>query len=281
MTTAVANPRTGGINGPSPAVRPWRGTNVVTQIAVLTARSLRAIIRDPRMIIFSLLQPLVMLVLFSQIFASIANTPGFPHGVSYIDYLMPAILVNTAMGSAIQSGIGLVTDMKNGVIARFRSLPIRPASVLFARSFADIARTGIQLVFMLIFATLVFGFSPAGGMGGVLGAWLLGLVVGWGLGWVFIAVGAWLRSAEMMQMVGFLLMFPLMFASSAYVPVSGLPAWLRAFAHINPMTYAVNASRDLALNLPVGGGVVAALATSGALALIGAIAAVRGFRRPL
>ena len=190
---------------------------------MLTARSLRAIIRDPRMIVFSLLQPLVMLVLFSQIFASIAKTPGFPSGVSYIDYLMPAILVNTAMGSAVQSGVGLVTDMKNGVIARFRSLPIRLGSVLFARSLSDIVRTGIQLVVMLLFATALFGFAPAGGMLGVLGAWALGLVVGWGLGWVFIAAGAWLRSAEMMQMVGFLLMFPLMFASSAYVPISGLP----------------------------------------------------------
>ena len=281
MTTAVANPRTGGINDPSPAVRPWRGTNVLTQVAVLTARSLRAIIRDPRMIILSLLQPLVMLVLFSQIFASIAKTPGFPSGVSYIDYLMPAILVNTAMGSAIQSGVGLVTDMKNGVIARFRSLPIRLGSVLFARSLSDIVRTGIQMIFMLLFATVLFGFDPAGGMLGVLGAWSLGMVVGWGLAWVFIAFGAWLRSAEMMQMVGFLLMFPLMFASSAYVPIGGLPGWLQAVAHINPMTYAVNASRNLALDLPVGGGVIAALAASLGLALVGAVAAIRGFRRPL
>jgi ABC-2 type transport system permease protein len=281
MTTAVANPRTGGIDDPSPALRPWRGTNLMTQIGVLTARSLRAIYRDPRMIIFSLLQPLVMLVLFSQIFASIARTPGFPHGVSYIDYLLPAILVNTAMGSAVQSGVALVTDMKNGVIARFRSLPIRLSSVLIARSLSDIVRTGVQLIFMLAFAAVLFGFSPAGGMLGVLGAWALGLVVGWGLGWVFIAVAAWLRSAEMMQMVGFLLMFPLMFASSAYVPVSGLPGWLQAFAHINPMTYAVNASRNLALDAPVGGGAIAAVAASAGLAVVGAIAAVRGFRRPL
>jgi ABC-2 type transport system permease protein len=281
MTTAVADPRTGGVGDPSPTARPWRGTNVATQVAVLTARSLRAIIRDPRMIVFSLLQPLVMLVLFSQIFSSIAKTPGFPTGVSYIDYLMPAILVNTAMGSAVQSGVGLVTDMKNGVIARFRSLPIRLGSVLFARSLSDVVRTGVQLLFMLLFATVLFGFDPAGGMIGVLGAWALGLVVGWGLGWIFIAAGAWLRSAEVMQMVGFLLMFPLMFASSAYVPISGLPGWLQAVAHVNPMTYAVNASRDLTLDLPVGTGVVAALATSAGLAIIGAAFAIRGFRRPL
>jgi ABC-2 type transport system permease protein len=280
MTTAVAKPTTSGMERPA-GVRPWRGTNVVAQVMILTGRSLRAIIRDPRMIIFSLLQPLVMLLLFSQIFSSIAKTPGFPHGVSYIDYLMPAILVNTAMGSALQSGVGLVNDMKNGMLARFRSLPIRLSSVLVARSFSDVVRTGIQLIIMLIFATVLFGFSPAGGMFGVLAAWALGLLVGWGLGWIFIAVGAWLRNAEIMQMVGFLLMFPLMFASSAYVPINGLPGWLQVVAKVNPMTYAVNASRDLALSLPVGTGVISALATSAGLAVVGIVLAIQGFRRPL
>jgi ABC-2 type transport system permease protein len=280
MTTAIVNPRTGSADTPVD-VRPWRGTNVVSQVGILTMRSLRAIIRDPRMIVFSLLQPLIMLLLFSQIFSSIAKTPGFPAGVSYIDYLMPAILVNTAMGSAVQSGVGLVNDMKNGVLARFRSLPIRMGSVLVARSMSDIVRTGVQLLMMLIFATLVFGFSPAGGLLGVAAAWALGLVVGWGLGWLFIAAGAWLRNAEVMQMVGFLLMFPLMFASSAYVPISGLPGWLQVVAHVNPMTYAVNASRDLALSMPVGTGVISALATSLGLAVIGASLAIRGFRKPL
>jgi ABC-2 type transport system permease protein len=277
MTTAILSTA-----GSSPTVtRSWRGTNVPMQILILTGRSLRAIIRDPRMIIFSLLQPLVMLLLFSQIFSSIARTPGFPHGVSYIDFLMPAILVNTAMGAAVQSGVGLVTDMKNGVLARFRSLPIRLGSVLVARSLSDVVRTGVQLIMMLIFATVLFGFAPAGGVPGVAAAWALGLVVGWGLGWVFIAAASWLRNAEVMQMVGFLLMFPLMFASSAYVPISGLPGWLQVVAHVNPMTYAVNASRALSLSLPVGTGVWSALATSGGLALAGAMLAIRGFRRPL
>lgn len=278
MTTTVTD-----VTAPAPDTsthRAWHGAGIGTQIAVLSGRSLRAVWRDPRLVIFSLLQPLVMLLLFSQIFSSIARTPGFPHGVSYIDYLMPAILVNTAMGSAIQSGVGLVTDMKNGVLARFRSLPIAMGSVLVARSLSDVVRTAVQLVIMLIFAYVLFGFNPAGGVLGVLGAWALGLVVGWALGWIFLAAGAWLRNAEVMQMVGFLLMFPLMFASSAYVPVANLPTWLQLVAKGNPMTYAVNAARDLALALPVGTGVIAALATSLGLAAVGATLAVIGFRRP-
>ncbi|RKT53029.1 ABC transporter permease [Saccharothrix australiensis] len=258
----------------------WRGTDFATQVLVLTQRSLRTLVRDPRMVVFSVLQPLIMLTLFSQIFASIADTPGFPRGVSYIDYLMPAILVNTAMQAALQAGVGLVTDMKNGVLARFRSLPIQLGSVLVARSLSDLARTAAQLVLMLLFAVTIFGFTPAGGITGIAAALALALAVGWGLSWVFLAIAAWLRNAELMQTVGFLAMFPLMFASSAYVPVSGLPGWLQAVANVNPLTHAVDAARALALALPVTG-VVGALVTSAALAAVGWAFAVRGFRRPL
>lgn len=257
----------------------WQGSRLATQITVLTNRSLQAVLRDPRVMIFGLLQPLVMLVLFSQIFASIAATPGFPAGVSYIDYLMPAILVNTAMGAAMQSGVGLVNDMRNGVLARLRALPIRLGSVLVGRSLADLVRVGLQLVVMLGFATLLFGFAPRGGALGVAAAWALALLVGWSLGWVFMACGAWLRNVEVMQMFTFLVMFPLMFASSAYVPVAALPGWLQVVAKVNPMTYAVNTARHLVLAMPLGTGLVGALVTSLALVLAGSAAAVRGFRR--
>ncbi|HEV7909285.1 MAG TPA: ABC transporter permease [Pseudonocardiaceae bacterium] len=258
----------------------WRGSSLGTQVLVLTARSLRALVRDPRMVIFSVLQPLIMLTLFSQIFASIAHTPGFPAGVNYIDYLMPAILVNTAMQSALQAGVGLVTDMKNGVLARFRSLPIRLSSVLIARSLSDLVRATVQLVIMLVLAVVLFGYDPAGGALGTLAALALALVVGWGLGWAFLAIASWLRNAELMQTVGFLAMFPLMFASSAYVPINGLPGWLRAIANVNPLTHAVDAARGLALAHPVNG-VVAAVVTSLVIAAVGAAFAVKGFKRPL
>lgn len=258
----------------------WRGSSLGTQVLVLTARSLRALVRDPRMVIFSVLQPLIMLTLFSQIFASIAHTPGFPAGVNYIDYLMPAILVNTAMQSALQAGVGLVTDMKNGVLARFRSLPIRLSSVLIARSLSDLVRATVQLVIMLVLAVVLFGYDPAGGALGTLAALALALVVGWGLGWAFLAIASWLRNAELMQTVGFLAMFPLMFASSAYVPINGLPGWLQAIANVNPLTHAVDAARGLALAHPVNG-VVAAVVTSLVIAAVGAAFAVKGFKRPL
>lgn len=268
MTTTLALPR-------------WRGTSVANQIAILAGRSLRALVSDPKLVIFSLLQPLIMLLLFSQVFGSMAGTGNFPAGVSYIDYLMPAILVTTGVSAALQSGIGLVTDMKNGVLSRLRSLPVSNISVLVARSIADLARTGIQLVVLLVAAVVLFDFSPSGGVPGVLLAFLLALAVSWALSWIFLAVGAWVRNAETMQTVGFLAMFPLMFASSAFVPIDGLPTWLQVVATINPLTYAVDASRNLALDMPVGNGVLGALAASIGLLAVGVFAAVRGFKRPL
>jgi ABC-2 type transport system permease protein len=256
----------------------WRGTSVANQIAILTGRSLRALVSDPKLVIFSVIQPLIMLLLFSQVFGSMA---GATTGTSYINYLMPAILVTTGVSAALQSGIGLVTDMKNGVLSRLRSLPVSNMSVLVARSLSDLARTAVQLLILLVAAVALFDFSPAGGVPGVLAAFLLALTVSWALSWIFLAVGAWVRNAEAMQSVGFLAMFPLMFASSAFVPTDSLPIWLRVVATINPMTYAVNASRDLALAMPVGGGVIGALAASAGLLLVGVVAAVRGFRRPL
>jgi ABC-2 type transport system permease protein len=279
MTTTVTVPETTD----EPILRSrrdWHGAGVVTQVRVLTGRSLRALIKDPRVIIFSLLQPLIMLVLFSQVFgkAMLGSVAG--QGGSYINYLMPAILVTTGIGSSLQSGVGLITDMKNGVLARFRSLPIRLGSVLLARSLADLVRTAAQLVILLLAATVLFDFSPAGGFLGVLGALLLSLLVSWSLTWVFLAIASWVRKEEVMQSVGFLAMFPLMFASSAFVPVSALPGWLQVVATINPLTYAVNASRNLSLAMPIGNGVVSALATSALLCVVGVGFALRGFRRP-
>lgn len=259
----------------------WRGSSFPTQVLVLTGRSLRALLGDPRVVIFSLLQPLVMLVLFSQVFGKALMGSVAGQGGTYINYLLPAILVTTGIGAATQSGVGLITDMKNGVLNRFRALPIRLASVLVARSIADLVRTAVQLVVLLLAAVLLFGFSPAGGVLGTLGALGLALLVSWSLGWAFLALASWVRKEEVMQSIGFLAMFPLMFASSAFVPMAALPNWLQLVAEINPLTYAIDASRHLALAMPVGTGVLSAAATSGLVLFLGAAAAVRGFRRPL
>lgn len=270
----VSSWRASGRNG-------WHGAPVGTQIIVLTGRSLRAMVNDRRIIVFSVLQPLIMLTLFSQVFGEALAGSVPTAGGDYINYLMPAILVTTGIGASLQAGVGLITDMKNGVLARFRSLPIWLGSVLLARSIADLVRTGGQLVFLLLAATVLFGFSPTGGFTGVFSALLVALLVSWSLTWIFLAIAVWVRKEEVMQSVGFLTMFPLMFASSAFVPLEALPTWLRVVATINPLTYAVNAARDLSLASPVGTGVISAVVTSLALCAAGVAFALRGFRRPM
>jgi ABC-2 type transport system permease protein len=284
MSTATVTDRPAGprpaLDGAETARRAWRGASTPTQVRVLTGRSLRALVNDPRTVIFSLLQPLILLVLFSQVFGPALGGAVTSAGGNYIDFLMPAILVTTGLGSALQSGVGLITDMKNGVITRFRALPIRLGSVLLARSLADLARTGTQLIVLLVLGWAVFGFSPVGGLPGIVAALGVALLVSWSLTWLFLAIAAWVRKEEVMQSVGFLATFPLMFASSAFVPLDVLPGWLRAVAAVNPLTYAVDASRALSLAQPALGGVLAAVGVSAALVLIAGRIAIVGFRRP-
>ncbi|MGH3873051.1 MAG: ABC transporter permease [Pseudonocardiaceae bacterium] len=255
------------------------GSGVLTQVHVLTGRALRRL-RDPRLLFLSLLQPLIMLTLFSQVFRSIANSPGFPPGVGYIDYLLPAILVTTGAQAAMWSGAGLATDLRNGALTRFRTLPISMTSVLVARSLFDLARNAIQLITLTVAAAVLYDYAPPGGILGTALALLVGLAVGTGLSWVFIALASWVRNAELMQMIGFAVIFPLMFASSAFAPIAGLPTWMQVIATGNPLTYAIDAARGWALADPALGATLAALLTATALTIVSASIATRGARKP-
>lgn len=196
---------------PAPAATPlprWRGSTFPTQVLVLTGRSLTSYLRDPRLVFFSLFQPLIMLLLFSQVFSGVGQLPGLSGYGGYINYLMPAILVTTTLTTAMGSGVGLLTEMDNGVVARLRSLPIRLFSVLLARSLSELIRMAVQLLLMVLVAVAAFGFRPAGGVLGVGAALLLALTVGWSLQWVFLLLATWVRKPEVLQSVSFLAMFP-------------------------------------------------------------------------
>ncbi len=276
--TSVATPP-----GAVPARARPAGSGVFTQVQVLTGRALRRL-GDTRLIALSLFQPLIMLTLFSQVFRSIANSPGFPAGVDYIDYLLPAILVTTGSQAAIWSGAGLATDLHNGALTRFRTLPISMTSVLVARSLFDLVRNAIQLIALIVAGAVLFGYAPAGGIPGTTLALLIGLAFGAGLSWVFIALASWVRNVELMGMVGYVVIFPLMFVSTAFVPIAGLPRWMQVIATINPLSYATNAARGWALADPTlfestMGATVGALLTAAGLTVGAAAIATRGVRR--
>lgn len=258
---------------------PFTGAGLATQITVLSQRSIKAYLGDKRQLITSLMMPVIMLLLFSQVFGSIANTAAFPPGVTYINYLVPAIIVTTVMSAATSSGVGLVSDLESGVLNRFRSLPINLLAVPTARSLAGIVRSTIQAVAIIALAFVFLGFRPAGGIPGLVAAIGVAVVLGFGLAWIFLALGASFRHAETVQSISMVVLFPLMFASSAYVPVASLPTWLQVIAKVNPLTYAIDASRHFCLGQPSLSATLLSVLISCVVAAIGMIWAARAFRK--
>lgn len=250
---------------------------MLTQVRVLTGRSLKTLVTDPGVVLFGLIQPVIILFVLTQVFSKMGHPPHFPDGISYLDFVLPAVLVDNAVQSAMQSGVGLVDDLKNGIVARLRSLPINPSSLLIARSISSLVRSAVQVVIILVLGITVLGYSPKGGALELAASAGLTLFISWSLGWAFIAAGAWLRRAEPMQNLAIIAIFPLMFASSAYVPVEDLPGWLQVVATVNPLTYAINATRALALDVPGGGAAIPAVLISALIALVGGVFAVKGF----
>ncbi|MGW9368140.1 ABC transporter permease, partial [Streptomyces albidoflavus] len=239
MTTQLAPPLPPAVPRPA-AVPAFGGSSLLTQIRVLTGRSLRAMVTDPGIVLFGLIQPVVILFVLTQVFSKMGMPPHFPDGVSYLDYVLPAVLVDNAAQSAMQSGVGLVEDQKNGIVARLRSLPVHPGALLAARSLVGLVRSAVQIAVIMALAMTVLGYSPNGGAAELALSAGLTLFISFSLGWAFIAAGAWLRRAEPLQNLALIVIFPLMFASSAYVPVADLPAWLGAVASVNPLTYAID-----------------------------------------
>jgi ABC-2 type transport system permease protein len=280
VTTQISR---AGLNGASPPDRPvtWPGSNIFVQINLLTRRLLYAWATEPSAVIIGLIQPMLFLFLLTGVFSKVQITGDLPPGITYFDFVLPAILVDNAMQTAMQCGVGLIDDMKNGIVARLRSMPIQPSSLLVARSFTNLVRSVLQVVVILALAGLVLGQYPQSGFLKVSVAVGLTLLMGWSMGWVFLAASAWFRNAEAFQSLATLIVFPLMFASSAYVPVSQLPGYLAFVARINPLTYAINSTRALSLNTP--GALDKALPTillSVVIAIVGSVLAVLGFRRP-
>lgn len=262
----------------SPVGRRWATSSFGTQVAVLAGRSLRTAFGDYRLVFFGLLQPVVMLLLFSQVFSRIGTLPGVVQYRSYINYLMPATLINIAVTTAMSSGVGVLAEIYTGFVGRLRAMPISMFAILVARTLSDALRLTVQLTVAVIAALVFLDFRPDGVLG-IVTALGLAVLVGWGLGWVFVAIATWQRKAETMQAISFVVMFPLMFGSSAYMPVAAMPGWLRVLSTVNPLTYAIDATRALTAGTPAGPALAAAVGIVVGLALLGAAGAARNFRR--
>ncbi len=187
----------------------------------------------------------MFVLLFTYVFGG-AISHSLPSGVSYIDYLLPGILVQSVTFRASQTAIGLSDDLKLGVIDRFRSMPMARSAVLVGRTTADFVRNVLIILLMIVVGYIV-GFGFQAGVAQALGCIALVSAFGLALSWIFAFVALTVRSAEAAQSAGFVVLFPLVFASSVFVPVSSMPSWLQAFAKVSPVTLTANAARSLAL----------------------------------
>ncbi len=207
---------------------------------VLARRSILQTLRVPSLIVFVVIQPIMFVLLFRYVFGGAIRVPGG----QYVNFLMPGIFVQTVAFGGVSTGIGLAEDMQRGLVDRFRSLPMAPSAVLTGRTVADLGRNLFTILVMLVVGFLV-GFRPQGSVP----EFVLGLLVlaafGFAFSWVSALIGIMSGSVEAAQSGGFIWLFPLTFASSAFVPVSSMPVWLQGFAQHNLVSTMANSLRGL------------------------------------
>lgn len=251
----------------------------LTDTLVMTKRNLLRYVRLPQLLFFSSVQPIMFLLLFNFAFggAIATNLPG----IEYIDYLLPGIMTQMILFGAVQTGIGLAEDMGKGIIDRFRSLPMDRAAVMTGRTLADSVRN-LAVVGIMLTMGFLLGFRFHNGFWSALA--MVGLIIlfGFAFSWLAAINGLTSKDAESAQLSSFLIIFPLVFASSAYVPVDSMPGWLQAFASNQPVTQVVNASRELALGFtPPGteGALIKTFVWIGLMLIIFVPLAVRLYRK--
>ena len=217
---------------------------------VIAERSLRRVQRQPDLLTAFTIQPVMFIVLFVYVFGGAISVP--PEYGDYTDFLMPGIMVQSIAFGGFVTALGLAEDLNKGLIDRFRSLPMARSAVLTGRTFADIATNALSLVVMIAVGLLV-GFSFGTSAFEIAAGILLMLLIGYTFSWIFAWVGLSSGSPETANALGFMLIFPLTFLSSAFVPPNSMPASLEYFAeNINPFSTMVDAMRALFIGTPAG-----------------------------
>ncbi len=246
----------------------------VSDSLLMAQRNLRRTSRRFDYIVFLAIQPVMFILLFNYVFggAIATETPN------YADFLIPGILLQTVLFTAMNTGTGLAEDLNQGMIDRYRSLPMSRIAVVAGRIIADLTTIVFAVAIMLVVGHLI-GFRFHGSLIESLGVPALTVVFAIPFLWVSATLGVWIRNVETMQSAGFLWLFPLTFVSSAFVPVESMHPWVRGFATENPVTITVNAVRGLALGVPDATDIWRMLAWSLAITVIAATVAVNRYRK--
>jgi ABC-2 type transport system permease protein len=219
----------------------------VSDTYYLFIRALKKLIRNPILLFFSLFQPIIFLVLFTQLFSKFASVPGlFPPGITYLEYATPGILLQNGFSSALQSGTSIVDELNSGMLQKMLVTPVNRSALLLGRLVTDAFRVVVQSSIILVLA-YILGYNAATGAGGIV--LMLITIAFFGLAWsgISLAIGLRTRSAETVFGIGGFLTFPLLFMSTALVPNSAMPSWMANVSGVNPISFAVNAVRDLSI----------------------------------
>ena len=245
-----------------------------TDSFLVARRNILRILRTPQLLVFATIQPVMFVLLFRYVFGGSIHVPG----ESYVDYLIPGIIVQTVVFGATTTAVGLSQDLSTGIIDRFRSLPMARSAVLAGRTLADLLRNVFVVALMVVVGELV-GFRFHNGFLPGLAAVGVALLLGYSISWAFALVGLTVTDPETAQLAGFLPIFPLVFASSVFTPIASMPGWLQAFAKVQPITRAANTVRALTQGGPVAQNLLWTLVWSVGLTIVFATLAVRRYRR--
>jgi ABC-2 type transport system permease protein/oleandomycin transport system permease protein len=266
--TAIAVP----LAEPSLLVRArWAVSDTLT----IARRNLLVWMRVPAYIVFTVIQPVMFVLMFRFVFGGAipVNVPG-----GYVNFLMPGIIAQTAAFACFGTAIALAQELQKGVIDRLRSMPMARSAVLAGRLVADTIRMTITLVIVLGVGYAV-SFRFSNGFGAAVGMMVLAIVFGLAFCCVAAYTGLAIGDEESVQAFGLIWLFPLTFVSSAFVPITTMPGWLQAFANNQPVTYVVNTMRALAIGGPVQANLLKSIAWLAGIFIVFAPLAVRAYRR--
>jgi ABC-2 type transport system permease protein/oleandomycin transport system permease protein len=247
----------------------------VADALTITWRNLLNIRRNPQLLVFATIQPIVFVLMFRYVFGGAIKVPGVKH---YVDYLMPGIFVQTVVFGSLTTGVGLADDLQKGLIERFRSLPMARSAVLVGRTLADLVRN-IFVVLLMSAMGFIVGWRIHTNVLALLAGLILVVAFAYSLSWVFAIVGMSAPNGETAQAASFPLLAPLVFASSAFVGLKSMPGWLQAFASRQPVSIVVNAVRALTLGGPTKTYLIESIAWIIGITVVCAPLAVAKYRR--
>ncbi len=236
-TTEEPNARYSPEDRAVPTGWPWLLRDSLTEMR----RHLRAVPRDPELLVFAAIQPIMFVVLFVYVFGGSIATPGYS---SYEQYVVPGIFAQTVLFGSAFTGVGIAEDLSKGFVDRLRSLPMYQSAMLIGRTFSDLVRNLLTFFIMFVVGFAV-GFRIEGSALEAIAATLLLLFFSYAFSWIQAFIGLSVKTVEAANSAGFIWMFPLTFVSSAFVDPSNMPSWLEPIADANPFTVVVNATREL------------------------------------